>query len=479
MAADTTDTGAATVDSVAVEDAVIVADTDASPAEDTTDAAQTGEDTSDAGDIAAQATPATEGPEGPSGMAGDDTLAAPDDASDETPDGARDDTASPDDTMPDPVAGDATGDSPARDTPPPTPMPPPPPAPPQRQERQGGFVPLVLGGVIAAGIGYGAAYMGWLPTMAGDDDQATAIASALQGQSDTLAALQAQVAELAAATPDAPEVDLSPVLDQIAGLATRIDGTTSGLETLAARVTTLEDRPVFSGDINTDTAAALETATRLEVELEAERAAAAARAADLAAEAEAAATAAAEAEADAAAAIAEAQAEAQAAMARAEAEAALGQVQVALETGAPFAEPLAALAAVTDVPEGLAAAADTGVPSLDALQSAFPALARAALPRALQETAGEDLTDRLGAFVMGQIGGRSVEPRDGDDPDAVLSRIEAAVRSGDLATALTEIAALPEGAQAELAPWVADIEARAGAVAGLDALSAALAASAN
>ena len=37
------------------------------------------------------------------------------------------------------------------------------------------------------------------------------------------------------------------------------------------------------------------------------------------------------------------------------------------------------------------------------------------------------------------------------------------MRSGDLPAALSEITALPEGAQAVLAPWVADVEARAAA----------------
>jgi hypothetical protein len=45
--------------------------------------------------------------------------------------------------------------------------------------------------------------------------------------------------------------------------------------------------------------------------------------------------------------------------------------------------------------------------------------------------------------------------------------------------ALTEIAALPDGARAVLAPWVADVEARAAAEAGLAALTAALADSGN
>ena len=51
--------------------------------------------------------------------------------------------------------------------------------------------------------------------------------------------------------------------------------------------------------------------------------------------------------------------------------------------------------------------------------------------------------------------------------------------SVNLAAALAEIAALPDGAKAILAPWVADVEARAAAEAGLAALTAALGADRN
>lgn len=376
------------------------------------------------------------------------------------------------------------------------PEPPHVPAPPPEQvaERRSGFVPLLLGGVLAAGIGYGAAYMGWLPTAdTGDDANTAALTAALEQQNETLGALQAQVADLAEAEPPAPvapEVDFSPVLDEIAGLSARIDGATAEIAALADRVVLLEERPVFSGDVEGDAAAALEAAAVLEAELTAQREAAARRAAELEAEAAAAAAAAqaaiqqAATEAEAAIAAAEAEAaaaeaQAAAATARAAAEAALGQVQIALETGQPYAEALATVAATAGVPEGLTAAADSGVVTLDALQSRFPALAREALPIALQETAGEGVGDRLGAFVMGQIGGRSVEPREGSDPDAVLSRVEAAVRAGDLDAALTEIAALPDGARSVLAPWVADVEARAAAVEGLATLTASVAATGN
>ena len=373
-----------------------------------------------------------------------------------------------------PIAEDTTPDIAPDDgrakAPPPAPPQPPEPAP----SRAGlGFLPMVLGGLVAAGIGYGAAYLGWLPKGDSPPTQTAEIAQAL-------APLQEQIAALAAAASATPQpaapVDLSPVLDQIAALSTRLDATTSGIEALSTRLGALEDRPVLTGDADADAIAALAaadtTAAALAAELEAERAATAARTAELEAEARTAAAA-------AAAAIASAETATARALARADAEAALGEVQAAIATGAPFAAPLSRIAAVTEAPEALSGAAQTGVATLASLQAAFPPLARAALPIALQETAGEGLGERLGAFVMGQIGGRSVAPRAGDDPDAVLSRVEAAVRSGDLAAALAEIAALPDGAKAILAPWVADVQARAAAEAGLAALTAALGADSN
>ncbi|MGB3556503.1 MAG: hypothetical protein WBA25_17880, partial [Jannaschia sp.] len=60
-----------------------------------------------------------------------------------------------------------------------------------------------------------------------------------------------------------------------------------------------------------------------------------------------------------------------------------------------------------------------------------------------------------------------LEPRDGDDADAVLSRAEAAIRAGDVATALTEVEALPDDARAELSDWIARAETRRAAQAAL------------
>lgn len=341
-------------------------------------------------------------------------------------------------------------------------------------ERTGpGFVPLVLGGVVAAGLGYLASVYEVIPGLGGADDGTAQIEATLAQQSETLATLQAQLAEMAPT--EAPAVDLSPVTDRIDAIGARLDETAAAIETLTGRVATLEERPVFSGDVSADAAEAAEAVAAMEERVRAQEEEAARLAAEAeAAQAEAAeAIAAAEAEAQAAAAAAEE--EARAATAAAEAEAALQSLRLAVTSGAPYADALATIDAAVEVPDPLAANADSGVASLETLQDSFPAAARAALPVGLRETAGEGTMDRLGAFLQGQIGGRSIEPREGDDPDAVLSRAQAAVDAGDLQAALDEIAALPEGAQAEMAGWTDAARTRLEVTAALETVSQALA----
>jgi len=367
-----------------------------------------------------------------------------------------------------------------------TPTPTPAPAPAPAHARGPGVAPLLVGGIVAAGLGYAAAFFGLQQPTPADpptDPALTTALATLDTQEQTIAALEAQIAALAAIEPPAiPELDLSGVEGAIAGVATDVAGVAERLEALAARVGTLEDRPVFSGEVGADNAAMAAAVDALEARLNAERdaaaeAVAAAEAARAqAAAAQAAATADLQAASEAAqAAIAEAEARAQATAAATRTQAALSRLQIAMASGTPFADALADLPGAA--PDALAANAETGVPTLNDLQAAFPAAARAALPIALRETAGDSATDRIGAFLLGQIGGRSVEPREGDDPDAILSRTEAAVTSGDLGAVLAEVSALPEGAQATMADWVAMVETRVAADAAV-AASSAMAASA-
>ncbi|MGQ0564489.1 MAG: COG4223 family protein [Gemmobacter sp.] len=364
---------------------------------------------------------------------------------------------------------------------------PPPPTPDPEPPRQSSAMPLVIGGVVAALIGFGVSQVvpkGW-PLAA-----ATGLEATVAAQATEIARLSAALDALPA---PAPPPDLSPLSSQLSALADRIAAAEASVAAipapvappdpgprigaLEARLATLEALPpgtVIEGGTGPDPAAmaalSQEIAT-LKSDIAAQSGASAAAIAEVNAAAEAARAALAEAQAQATALTEQAEAAANAANARA----ALGRIEAALETGAPFASAVAALtAAGTEVPEALANAAATGVPTLAALQTSFPDAARQALDESLRAGMGEGTWDRVGAFLRSQTGARSLEPREGGDPDAILSRAEAALRAGDLATTLTEVATLPEPGQAALATWTAAAQVRIAALADLATLSAAV-----
>lgn len=151
--------------------------------------------------------------------------------------------------------------------------------------------------------------------------------------------------------------------------------------------------------------------------------------------------------------------------------AALGQIAAALDSGAPYPSAIAALAGV-DIAVVLTDNATAGLPSLQALQASFPDSARTALEAALRANMGESWSERVGNFLRTQVGVRSLTPRDGPDPDAILSRAEAALTAGDVAQALAEIATLPTPAQDALSAWRVRAQLRLDAQAALAALLA-------
>ncbi|MFO7758145.1 MAG: hypothetical protein R6V26_06640 [Roseovarius sp.] len=151
--------------------------------------------------------------------------------------------------------------------------------------------------------------------------------------------------------------------------------------------------------------------------------------------------------------------------------AALNRVTTALETGSSFDDALADLRETdVEVPDALADVAETGAPTQAALTESFPDAAREALSRV------RDAQDGLGAVEIGdffrdQLGMRSLVPREGDDPDAILSRAEGALRDARLGDALDEIETLPEEARAALDDWVARAEQRQQALSAADELA--------
>jgi hypothetical protein len=165
---------------------------------------------------------------------------------------------------------------------------------------------------------------------------------------------------------------------------------------------------------------------------------------------------------------AEIEAQAAAAAEKAAAEAAVSQLAAALDSGSPYESLLAPVSALgAEIPQALSEPAATGVPTMTALQMAFPDAARAALDGAIDVDAADTATDRVLAFLRTQTNARSLTPREGDDPDAILSRAEAALRAGDLEAALGELGGLPEGGQAAMAEWIAQARTRQTALAAL------------
>ena len=82
------------------------------------------------------------------------------------------------------------------------------------------------------------------------------------------------------------------------------------------------------------------------------------------------------------------------------------------------------------------------------------------LDAALRANMGASWAERATSFLRTQTGARSLEPREGNAPDAILSRAEAALASGDLVVTLAEITTLPAEAQPALAEWRVIAETR-------------------
>ena len=326
------------------------------------------------------------------------------------------------------------------------------PAPPtpEPEPKKSGFVPLLLGGVIAAGLGYA------VPTYLMPQENAAVVA--LQGQ---VAALETSVAEADARAAEAQgqaqtasDAAAAIVVPDVAPLEQTAADLTAQLAQLEARIAALEARPV--GDDSGITEGDFANLRALLAEQQATSAALTAdmqRMASLQAEG-----------------LANAETEALNAARAAQRAAALQVVRTALETGEPFET---ALDTLENVPDALSAVAADGVATAESLQDAFPDLSRASLAAARAAAAEGDAAGSILAFVQKQVGARSVIPREGDDPDAVLSRAEAAVRAADWGTALTEIAALPEAAQAPLAEWQTAAQTRAAATTALSDFEAA------
>lgn len=165
-------------------------------------------------------------------------------------------------------------------------------------------------------------------------------------------------------------------------------------------------------------------------------------------------------------------ASAEAAIDAALAQSGLDSIRAALETGQPFADATDRVAqGGFAVPDVLADNAATGIATLEQLQERFPDAARAAIRASLGAAPAESAGERVVNFLRAQTGARSTVPRQGDDPDAIMSRASAAVEAGDLDLALALVEELPDAGRAALSGWHAAATARQAAIGQTDALA--------
>ncbi len=326
-----------------------------------------------------------------------------------------------------------------------------------RETRKGSFFAMVLGGLLAGAIGFGAAwYLGndhW--PFSGRPSRTDRLAAALAEQGRALDALRADVESLRG---DLAGADLSPRLEAVEKrqeeTGSALGDLRAAVDALEARVGELEARPIPDGGANADAAAAYQRelqAMRKMFQGELDRIEQAAREAG------------------------SARASAEQSAARAAVRAAVTAMRAAADTGAPFGEELQAIAATgLDVPADLRDQAASGIVTLATLREKFPEFARAAIVAATRAQVESGQTSRLSAFLKTQLGARSLEPKEGNDPDAILSRAEAALKNGDLQGALGEIESLPQAGRKEMAGWVELATARQRALEAIDKLVAQL-----
>ena len=312
-------------------------------------------------------------------------------------------------------------------------------------ERRGGFVPALLGGVIAAILGFAAARSELLDPILPDSWRSSdnsevlaAVQATLTEQGSQLGALGDTVASIEIPDPAPLTARIDELGSEIEPIRAQIADMQTALSDIRARLDEVEKRPISEGVSQSAIEAYERELDRLReavTEQRSEVEALISEARELDAQAEESARA-------------------------ATAQAVLARLQSALDDGAAYPDLIEELgAAGVEVPADLQVNAG-GVPTLVSLQTAFPDAARAALADT-REATGD--TGGLGAFLQRQLGARSVEPREGDDADAILSRAEADVAAGQLQKALDELSALPDTAKPALAEWIDDAQRRVAA----------------
>lgn len=310
-------------------------------------------------------------------------------------------------------------------------------------------LPLIFGGVMAAALGAGAAYY-VLPKTPDTSAVVADYSGQLAAMSETINRLNSRLANV-----EALEIPSDPT-DQIQYLTVAIDTVSSenaqalsDLAEILSRLEALEKRPLTDATSQEAIAAYDRELSLMKDTLAEQRKALE----DLAQKASA----------EVAAARAEAMALRDEAVQVAEesiAKSSRNRILNAIDNGVGFADVLAELqqsGSKTEIPSILSDNA-LGVISVAELQATFDASARSALRVARAEDPEQG--NSVSSFLKSQLGVRSLSPQEGNSPDAILSRAQAAVDAANFEGALREISALSATAQDALSGWTQNAQLR-------------------
>ena len=149
-------------------------------------------------------------------------------------------------------------------------------------------------------------------------------------------------------------------------------------------------------------------------------------------------------------------------------------LNTAVERGAPYQRELAGLDPASvgqPAVDALKSFADTGVPSAVTLARELAAVMPEALKAADVPAPGGGFFERLQSNAGRLVRIRPIAPQSGDEPVAVLSRVEAKTARGDIAGALADAAKLSAAVRTPLEPWIKRAAAREAALAAAAALA--------
>ena len=129
-----------------------------------------------------------------------------------------------------------------------------------------------------------------------------------------------------------------------------------------------------------------------------------------------------------------------------------------IQSGKPFDEQIYKLADRVELSEEFKRISTIGIIPIVELKSMFPQFARDTLSAIHKNTDETNAKKKFFIFLQEKLGARSLTPRQGNDPDAILSRVEASIKADNFNDALSLLSTIPESGMIIMTEWIKNLE---------------------